>query len=65
MPCTISNDQVSPGLLLRGLADAAEKTIEILPKPGADPDTDHATAAVKAAEEDLDEMLQGYKQKYK
>ena len=51
--------------MLQGRADVAEKTIEILPKPGADPDTDEATAAVKAAEEDLDEMLQGYKQKHK
>lgn len=60
-----SSDQVGAEAMLQGRADVAEKTIEILPKPGADPDTDEATAAVKAAEEDLDEMLQGYKQKHK
>ena len=43
----------------------AEKTVEILPTPGADEDTDNAVEAVTQAVSELEDLLASYKRKYK
>jgi hypothetical protein len=47
------------------LLTRAEKTVEILPTPGADDDTDNAVEAVNQTVTELEDLLANYKRKYK
>jgi len=43
----------------------SEKTVEILPTPGADENTDNAVSAVNQTVSELEDLLANYKRKYK